>query len=844
MKSKFLKVKNGFTLVELLAVIALLGVVFTIASLSISSIKHKVQETQKANVISNIKVAAKKYVNDTGIKKVYVETLISNGFIEADNEAKEIVDPVEKESMNCYIVDFMDESNPTVTKTEAVNGKCNEELIADAIINIKYCETVGCNPITDGKDISELGNGWSSKNITLGADISNLKNMPSFDESLGVSYTWIIPLDPSSTQGTSQTLTVNTPTTGYIDATYQVKVLYNSKEYSASTKVKIDTHEPSINSLFVEKQDEWANEKTLSVRMLDNGSGIAAYAITTSNTPPEEGSSEWTDVNSKDLTINKKITSIGTYFIWIKDNAGNINNVDYENSKNKIQIIKVDSVAPQCIESQFSDEWKNGPITVWWGCKDSGGSGCKEPLNSVSSSLSLPAGVILYANPVTISNTTLKYSLPQYTIYDNAGNSTICNAKQIPVYVDESGPIIGSFTITSNSNAYHSTQTTIKVNASDAQSGMTGGKICITTYNNPTTCTWEQYKGNPATISYTFDFSGHQTGREYVLYAFAQDSLGNISSSKSSSYRLYRYCAEETSSDGTLTSICSESCGGGYYKRNVVYYDAYFTSHECRTGYRLDYTKPCNTQACCDEGEWEYDSCSNQGFVIESRYNGCKGEWETRTTTDTCSYGGTCSIPGACVNEKQETTCTSTVGGQEVTTVYESSCSNKVYLNDYYYLDDCNRVYVTYCEGPLKNNPKCKVTSINGVSTNVNVKYNELKDDIPSYCLEDKNDLISVTPNGSITPNGTPDVNICSYGGDVLFGKYKGHYAGNSGSAVSANKSWGDDWCHANGTTCYAKVGYERICVAEECGEYKGRTSKSLKKELGCTWASYWCSCK
>ena len=191
------------------------------------------------------------------------------------------------------------------------------------------------------------------------------------------------------------------------------------------------------------------------------------------------------------------------------------------------------------------------------------------------------------------------------------------------------------------------------------------------------------------------------------------------------------------------------------------------------------------------------------------------------------------------------------VGGKQQTTSHTQSCSDDVILNDYFYTVDCSKVYVSYCEGPLEENPRCKVTELNDSAVDMKFNYNTLLSTQPAYC--------TVTPNGSSSSSSQPDrpkpdkkpvqdkeeeVNICDISGEVLFGRYKGHYEGNSGAAVSAKKSWGDDWCHANGTTCYASIGYERICVADECGEYKGQTSKALKKKFGCTWASYWCACK
>ena len=99
--------KSGFTIVELLAVIALLGVILTISIISISSISSSIKERQKVNLESELRMAAQKYTADKGITKVYVQTLITEGYIEADNEDKKIINPIDNSELNCYYFYFI-----------------------------------------------------------------------------------------------------------------------------------------------------------------------------------------------------------------------------------------------------------------------------------------------------------------------------------------------------------------------------------------------------------------------------------------------------------------------------------------------------------------------------------------------------------------------------------------------------------------------------------------------------------------------------------------------------------------------------------------------------------------
>ena len=99
--------KKGFTLVELLAVIMLLGIVMSIATLSITSISKKIKDRQFELKKQDIIIAAKKYAESTGIKKVYVDTLIKEGYYTADNSKLEVINPLNRsQTLNCYLIDF------------------------------------------------------------------------------------------------------------------------------------------------------------------------------------------------------------------------------------------------------------------------------------------------------------------------------------------------------------------------------------------------------------------------------------------------------------------------------------------------------------------------------------------------------------------------------------------------------------------------------------------------------------------------------------------------------------------------------------------------------------------
>ena len=101
--------KKGFTLVELLAVIVILGMILTIGLVSIKNVSRGAKEAQRKNLIAYLQVEAEKYHEKTGVTKVYVYDLINVGLVSADLDDhgnKVILNPVDNTSLNYYYFTF------------------------------------------------------------------------------------------------------------------------------------------------------------------------------------------------------------------------------------------------------------------------------------------------------------------------------------------------------------------------------------------------------------------------------------------------------------------------------------------------------------------------------------------------------------------------------------------------------------------------------------------------------------------------------------------------------------------------------------------------------------------
>jgi len=107
--------KKGFTLIEILAVIALLGILITLTSISIITFKNNSDESLKKQKIKYIETGALNWGEDhlnslNGVcNYVHISELINGGYITGDNEEKDaLLVPGTSETFNnkCVCVKY------------------------------------------------------------------------------------------------------------------------------------------------------------------------------------------------------------------------------------------------------------------------------------------------------------------------------------------------------------------------------------------------------------------------------------------------------------------------------------------------------------------------------------------------------------------------------------------------------------------------------------------------------------------------------------------------------------------------------------------------------------------
>ena len=136
--------KDGFTIIELLAVIVLLGILIGLASFSVINISNRMTKRAYDNLLEEIKTGAENYVADSNEMIFFVNDLITGGYIEAEENGS-LLNPRDKSiKMNCFpvVMEFENgfyTAKITETSYEAA-GVCDKNALSSSSDNlsIKY----------------------------------------------------------------------------------------------------------------------------------------------------------------------------------------------------------------------------------------------------------------------------------------------------------------------------------------------------------------------------------------------------------------------------------------------------------------------------------------------------------------------------------------------------------------------------------------------------------------------------------------------------------------------------------------------------------------------------------
>ena len=405
---------KGFSIPELLAVIVIMGILVTIATISYNGISKSIKERALANKIELIKTKALDYAEGNNINNetISVAKLIMEGYLEAERET----DKNEKISnplggyLDCYNINIKrDLDDYEVLVTDSTNCDLADIDIASSKIKIYAYEiengdTINYPDLGSNKDIK-----WTVKDVYLFLDP---RTLPSVSD---VKITWGTNLGVktgnltySATNDERYVNIYKVSTVLVYNSSINVQIEAAGIQYKQNVHVRIDKEVPSLNV------DTSAKYETGSKRITFNGSdgsgsGIAeyGYALMENKTDTPVFNITSKD-NFKDVSINK------TYYAYAKDKVGNISKAV------EVNVTSIDNNKPVCKEPVDNPGWSRS-YTYTYGCYNDIGTGCATP-------------------DVTETETEEKqYKKVEWSIKDNVGNTEVCS-KDVVVNVDTTPP--------------------------------------------------------------------------------------------------------------------------------------------------------------------------------------------------------------------------------------------------------------------------------------------------------------------------------------------------------------------------------------------------------------------
>ena len=243
-----------------------MGLVITIAIPSYTGISRVIKENQRNNVINKIEIAASKYAFDTGETIIFVDKLVTEGYIDSDDEEGNIKDPLTSERMNCYIIEMKKESDcySATFKDEKNydnNGECDLNKLEEK------SEEVSIQVLNNGEIIDSTDD-WISGSISLKPHSNNTvilncaSNKCMWTSSSGAYY------EDKTGDG------INLNVKGLLETkyTFQYTVYDTNSEkvtrYTTSKNFKIDNESPSIYTNQITVTDRFTSTSSKKLKIV------------------------------------------------------------------------------------------------------------------------------------------------------------------------------------------------------------------------------------------------------------------------------------------------------------------------------------------------------------------------------------------------------------------------------------------------------------------------------------------------------------------------------------------------------------------------------------------------
>lgn len=350
--------KNGFTLVEVMAVIVVLAILLTLAVGIYSRVYENQQQKTYENKVSMVELAAEKWASETNLSRpitITVQKLIDDTYYQADRfdeESNEYVveDPRDNSSLLCNTIDItVDNGTPkaTMNETKDCNLKNQETdaryihvypyqynpetkqvlkaLTMDSANTIEWTKTAVLllvNPDGKYKDLTYNKVIFSSGANTEEKEVHNniLNNINENSTVTNVeNYANVYVVDASL----------------FLKKEYTVNLETKEGIKSKDVYIQIDKEAPTIEATV---EGSYTREEK-NIRLLGSdgaGSGLKGFYVSQNPTIPGTNL-----VKSEYEALVTKPN--GTYYVFAEDNVGNIT----EEGK-RVEVSNIDSSQPTC----------------------------------------------------------------------------------------------------------------------------------------------------------------------------------------------------------------------------------------------------------------------------------------------------------------------------------------------------------------------------------------------------------------------------------------------------------------------------------------------------------------
>ena len=625
MKSKEKK-KRGFTMIELLAVLVILGVIMVIAVPSVIGYLQGSKQSYYEQLEESVKTTGQEYFSDHRslmprengqIYKVDIKDLISEGYtteiLDSDGEntctgnvyVKRLA-TADFEYHACISCGKKDsEGNQAYTSTDTF---CTGGAQGGFGGGDGTCDKPKENP-TDDCFMIQIPNSFKVPQCTTVEDSA---------ASQGISLDGIILNNGEEIGDTviADTTNVDYRNIGHYFVYYTYKQVVNASGDKYNFGVNIyDDKAPGEVTITMHTDSESGANYTCTTRENCSWTGKDVYITFTANDLSDCGtegsgvkqflyrygdSGNWQSVaatkttqnghNVYKATIVRNTTYDGPIQVKAVDGAKSTGaSSDFEGAVTLAYLL-VDKTPPSCVSSGGNPNWINSGSRVLTGTCSDAHSGC--------------AGNITKEYTTDINSTTESPG----TVYDKVGNSTVCPGDQT-VRIDKTKPGV-SISISSQNGSYHTTTANVSVGQSDNLSGVT--QMCILMNDgNVNNCSWQGYTSAAQARSTNRGYDGGSV----TYYAWTKDAAGNISNATSGTYTVYRQCASTYTNWGGWGG-CSTSCGNGTQSRSGTKYDSYLGTN-CGGDSQ---TQGCSSSSGCpppepsNPGKCEVDYNTGQAF--------------------------------------------------------------------------------------------------------------------------------------------------------------------------------------------------------------------------------------